>query len=112
MNDPEAEAPRKFPRQRALKGARIEIDGQKSYDVIVRDQSEGGVRLKLGSPFAVPPVFTLIIHNPNTGVAEKRSCQTRWQRGDQVGAQFVEQAPPTPGTRLAPPGLRRPVPPG
>lgn len=107
MSDQEPESPRKFQRQRTLKGARIEFDGQKSYDVTVRDMSEGGVKLKLGSPFAMPAEFTLIIHNPNTGIAEKRGCQTRWQRGDQAGAQFADIDPAKPVSRLSAPGLRR-----
>jgi len=107
MSDQEPEAPRQFQRQRTLKGARILFDGMKSFDVTVRDMSEGGVKLKLGSPFAVPAEFILIIHNPNTGVSQKRGCQTRWQRGDQVGAQFVDIEPAKAIARLAAPGLRR-----
>lgn len=111
MTDPDSELPRKYPRQRALKGARMQLDGQKSYDVTIRDMSEGGVKLKLGSPFAVPASFILVIHNPNTGISERRSCETRWQRGDQVGAQFVDHEPQKPVTRLAAPSLRRHPPP-
>lgn len=107
MTDPGSEAPRRYPRQRTLKGARIQFDGLKTYDVTVRDMSEGGAKLKLGSPFAVPPAFLLIILNPNTGISEKRACELRWQRGDQIGAQFVEQEPATPVTKLAAASLRR-----
>ena len=107
MTDPETESPRQSPRQRTLKGARIICAGSLSYDVTIRDMSEGGVKLKLGSPFAVPPAFVLVILNPNTGISEKRACETRWQRGDQVGAQFVASLPDTSGTRLAAASLRR-----
>lgn len=107
MTDPGSEAPRKYPRQRTLKGARIQFDGLKTYDVTVRDMSEGGAKLKLGSPFAVPPAFLLIILNPNTGISEKRACELRWQRGDQIGAQFVEHEPAAPVTKLAAASLRR-----
>jgi hypothetical protein len=81
--------------------------GALTYDVTIRDLSEGGVKLKLGAPFAVPPTFLLMILNPNTGVTENRACETRWQRGDQVGAQFVAALPDRPVTRLAPASLRR-----
>ena len=70
--------------------------------------SEGGVKLKLGSPFAVPPTFTLVILNPNTGISDKRSCETRWQRGDQIGARFVEALPEKVAPVLQAPSLRRP----
>ncbi len=105
MTDPEAESPRQSPRQRTLKGARIVCAGS-TFDVTIRDLSESGVKLKLGSAFAVPPMFELVILNPNTGVTEKRDCETRWQRGEQVGAQFVA-TPEKPVTRLAAAGLRR-----
>ncbi|MEQ9505057.1 MAG: PilZ domain-containing protein [Hyphomonas sp.] len=107
MSDPESELPRQSPRQRTLKGARIICAGALTYDVTIRDMSEGGVKLKLGSPFAVPPAFVLVILNPNTGVTEKRACETRWQRGDHVGAQFVAASPGQAVTRLAPASLRR-----
>jgi hypothetical protein len=107
MTDPGSEAPRKYPRQRTLKGARIQFDGLKTYDVTVRDMSEGGVKLKLGSPFAAPHTFLLIILNPNTGISQKRACELRWQRGDQIGAQFVDHEPAAPVTKLAAAGLRR-----
>lgn len=107
MTDPGSEAPRKYPRQRTLKGARIQFDGLKTYDVTVRDMSEGGAKLKLGSPFAVPPAFLLIILNPNTGISERRACELRWQRGDQIGAQFVEHEQAAPMPKLAAASLRR-----
>lgn len=89
MSEHDPESPRSFQRQRTLKGARIELDGSKTYDVMIRDMSEGGVKLKLAAPFSVPAEFILIILNPNTGISEERTCQTRWQRGDQVGAKFI-----------------------
>jgi hypothetical protein len=78
--------------------------GSLTYDVTVRDMSEAGVKLKLGSPFAVPPTFTLVILNPNTGVSDKRSCETRWQRG----ARFIEALPEKVAPILQAPSLRRP----
>ena len=109
MSDPSAESPRQHARMRTLKGARVEFEGSRTFDVTIRDMSEGGVKLKLGSPFALPKAFTLVIHNPNTGIAEKRSCELRWQRGDQAGAQFthVEIQGTAPGVRPA--NLRRPI---
>ncbi|MDP3460938.1 MAG: PilZ domain-containing protein [Hyphomonas sp.] len=108
MSGPAAEAPRKFPRQRTLKGARIMCEGSLTFDVTIRDMSEGGVKLKLGSPFVVPPIFKLLILNPNTGIADTRACETRWQRGDQVGAHFIEALPEKSKPALQAPSLRRP----
>lgn len=79
MSEPAPEVPRSSPRQRTLKGARIVCTGSQTFDVTIRDMSEGGVKLKLGSPFAVPPTFTLVILNPNTGISDKRSCEMRRQ---------------------------------
>jgi hypothetical protein len=112
MSDHEPDANRRTPRQRALKGARIICAGDKTYDVTIRDISEGGVRLKLGSPFVVPESFVLVILNPNTGKSEKRTCETRWQRGDQVGAQFVAPGPEKPSAPITPVNLRRTAGPG
>lgn len=108
MSEPAPEVPRNSPRQRTLKGARIVCAGSQTFDVTIRDMSEGGVKLKLGSPFAVPPTFTLVILNPNTGISDKRSCETRWQRGDQIGARFIEALPEKVAPVLQAPSLRRP----
>ncbi len=108
MSRPAAEAPRKFPRQRTLKGARMMCEGTVTFDVTIRDMSEGGVKLKLPSPFVVPPTFKLLILNPNTGIADTRACETRWQRGDQVGAHFIEASPEQATPEMKAPSLRRP----
>jgi hypothetical protein len=94
---------------RTLKGARVEFEGSRTFDVTIRDMSEGGVKLKLGSPFALPKAFTLVIHNPNTGIAEKRSCELRWQRGDQAGAQFTNVEIQGTAAGVRPANLRRPI---
>lgn len=112
MTDPNAESPRQHARLRTLKGARVEFDGTKTLDVTIRDMSEGGVKLKLGSPLPLPKSFTLIIHNPNTGIADKRSCELRWQRGDQAGAQFATVQIQGTAAGVQPLNLRRPVAPG
>ena len=109
MSDPSAESPRQHARMRTLKGARVEFAGSRTFDVTIRDMSEGGVKLKLGSPFALPKLFALVIHNPNTGNAEKRSCELRWQRGDQAGAQFISIQNQGTSSAVQPPNLRRPI---
>ncbi|MFN3912202.1 PilZ domain-containing protein [Hyphomonas sp.] len=105
MSNPEV--PRHFPRQRALKAARMICDGASTYDVTIRDISDGGAKVKLASPFVVPERFTLVILNPNTGVPERKACEKRWQRGDQVGAQFLVTSTPTDSPPPATASLRR-----
>lgn len=107
MSDKESGSNRRTPRQRALKGARMVCNGSQTFDVTIRDLSDGGVRLKLAAPFAVPAAFKLVIFNPNTGISETRSCALRWQRGDQLGAEFVVTGSSTDAGTLRP-SLRRP----
>ncbi len=89
------ESPRQHARQRTLKGARIVFnDGKSSYDVLIRDLSEGGAKLKLGSAsWTAPDTFDLIIPNPNTGTPTRHHCKKRWQRSDLLGARFIEPQP-------------------
>lgn len=97
------ESPRKYQRLRALKKARVVFnDTCSTYDVVIRDISEGGVKMKLGAPFAVPALFTLMILDPGTGTYDRRACELRWQRGDLAGACFIENdaATPSAGQRL------------
>lgn len=98
MSGSNPESPRQHTRQRTLKGARMVFNGGKSsYDVLIRDLSEGGAKLKLGSAsWTAPDTFDLIIPNPNTGVPTKHHCEKRWQRSDLVGARFIEPQPRTP----------------
>lgn len=102
MTEQDPKFPRNSQRLRTLKGARIEIDKASSFDVVIRDLSENGAKLKLATAFAVPDRFVLLIPNPNTGQTERRTCERRWQRGEQVGARFVESTADQPGT--PPPG--------
>lgn len=89
-----AEGSRTHRRQRVLKSARIVFNkGLSSYNATLRDISEGGVKLRLEAAMPVPRVFELVILNPNTGKPEHHLCERRWQRGDLVGAKYIE-APP------------------
>lgn len=109
MTSPKPILPRSSPRLRTLKAARIVFNSDySSYDVLIRDMSDTGVRLKLGSVVAVPDHFDLIIPNPNSGKKDRKACEKVWQRGDQVGARFLTVAA-MPKTALPPevPRLRR-----
>lgn len=107
-DDAHSPHPRKFQRQRTLKGGRLDCGGTLSFDVLIRDMSEGGVKLKLASPFVVPPTFELTIFNPNTGIVERRACVLRWQRGDLLGAQFTAPQATDALPSVEASGLRRP----
>lgn len=95
MSPPGPESPRNPPRQRTLKGARIVFNnGRSSIDVLIRDMSESGAKLKLGTAgWAAPDAFDLVVLNTNSGVSTTYHCEKRWQRGDLVGARFVDPPP-------------------
>ncbi len=111
MAPTDSESPRKFQRQRALKKGRLVFnDTSSTYDVVIRDVSEGGVKMKLGAPVMVPQEFDLMILDPVTGKYDRRRCELRWQRGDQAGARFVDLDATNPPARPDPHGLRRRAP--
>lgn len=93
MSGPTPDLPRHHARQRTLKSARIVFNNSaSSMDVLIRDMSEGGAKLKLGTPgWPAPDLFDLVILNPNTGTRVRHPCEKRWQRGDLVGARFLTQ---------------------
>ena len=105
ISDACSHPPRRHPRPRTLKSALIVFNsGHSSLNVTVRDLSESGVKLKLSAAgWAAPGEFNLIMFNPNTGTPKTYSCQKRWQRGDLVGASFMEGGP----TARSLPSLRR-----
>ncbi len=83
------------PRHRVLKGGRITFnENYSSFEVLIRDMSDHGARLKLDDPWIVPNNFNLVILNPNTGVSETRPCERRWQRGVMVGLRFLDPVAP------------------
>jgi len=94
MPDTTEESLRAHRRQRVLKAARVIFNkGLSSYEATLRDLSEGGVKLRLQAAFPVPRLFQLLILNPNTGKPETHACEKRWQRGDLVGARFIDNEP-------------------
>lgn len=82
--------PREHQRQRVLKAGRIIFDNRTStIDVMLRDLSEGGAKLKLAQPMALPDQFSLLIQNMSTQQTETHHCEKRWQRCDLVGVTFI-----------------------
>ncbi|MFN3312347.1 MAG: PilZ domain-containing protein [Hyphomonas sp.] len=89
-----AHIPRNFRRQRVLKTAKLVFnDGLSTFNVTLRDLSDAGARMQLIFPFPVPKHFDLLIENPNTGKPINHHCELSWQRGDRIGAKFIEALP-------------------
>ncbi len=85
-----AHIPWNFRRQRVLKTARLVFnDGLSTFNVTLRDLSDAGARMQLVFPFPVPKHFDLLIENPNTGKPVIHHCELSWQRGDRIGARFI-----------------------
>ena len=86
---------RAAPRHRVLKGARIVFNGgHSSGEVVIRDLSDTGAKIKLADLWVVPARFDLLILNPNTGVSETRTCEKRWQHGVFLGVRFLDAVDP------------------
>jgi len=76
---------RKRPRHRALKGGKIIFNRRLSVvDCIVRNLSDEGASLEIGSPVWLPETFDLSI--PIDGL--KRSCRVSWKSATRVGVTF------------------------
>jgi len=87
---------RAAPRQRMLKRGRIIMNSLRStFEVMVRDMSETGVKLKLqDAAWQAPAVFELVIMNTDGSEQARRVCEKRWQRGVTLGARFLDEVPP------------------
>lgn len=86
---PESDPPEKRdPRRRMLKTAVASYNNRSiSIEVVVRDFSESGVRLKLKENDLLPDRFTLYIELDGILV----DCEAVWRRGLEIGARFVSE---------------------
>jgi hypothetical protein len=74
------------PRQRTLKGARIVTnDGFSTFDVLVRNLSETGARLKVSSIVGIPDAFELRFDD-----GRHFKCRAVWRRTDEIGVSFSD----------------------
>jgi hypothetical protein len=83
-------------RMRTFKAARILLNGhQSAIDCMVRNLSESGACLNVGSAIGIPERFDVIFD------ADKsiRGCRMVWHRERQIGVEF--QPPSRPVTSLA-----------
>ncbi|HEY1385062.1 MAG TPA: PilZ domain-containing protein [Dongiaceae bacterium] len=74
-------------RRTALKSGRI-VHSQGSIECKIRNISEGGARLELGTPQLLPHTFELHI----SGMPVKH-CSLRWAKDNLVGVAFVSDQP-------------------
>ncbi len=87
---PETESGEKrpSPRRRTLKKAVASYADQSiSMDVLVRNISETGVKLKLMAPEPLPDHFTLYVELDGITV----DCEAVWRDGNELGAQFISE---------------------
>lgn len=79
-----------------LKRGRIVVNSLNStFEVLVRDMSETGVKLKLtDAAWQAPAMFELVVVNPDGSEQSRRVCQKRWQRGASLGARFLDEVLP------------------
>ena len=74
-------------RRTALKSGKILYNhGKTTIDCRIRNISEGGARLELGTPQLLPHTFELHISGMPVKV-----CSLRWARDNLVGVQFVTE---------------------
>ena len=75
---------RRKPRLRTIKGGSILFGTAASIACIIRNMSETGAALEVGSPSGVPDDFTLLIKPEII----KRDCHTVWRSTERVGVRF------------------------
>ena len=77
---------RNAPRLRTLKGATIVLDnGNCTLGCTLRNLSETGALLLVGSMTVLPSQFNLIINNSK----EQRLCRIAWRDDTRVGVSFT-----------------------
>ncbi len=77
---------REEQRRRVLKGALVVFNGRAStMNVMVRDLSEHGCRLKTDNVLAVPDAFELSLGQDM--IVEQ--CRVAWRNGFEVGVEFL-----------------------
>ena len=71
-------------RLRTLKGAAIRFETT-SIDCVVRNISEGGAALEVGTPVGIPDRFALYFKPDMV----KRDCLVTWRNAERIGVRFV-----------------------
>ena len=78
---------RKAHRQRVLKGGKILFNRHSStINCVVRDESDGGARLKVDTILGIPDTFDLqVMDRP------ARPCMVVWKSNRELGVVYVAQ---------------------
>jgi PilZ domain-containing protein len=74
---------RTAPRRRFLKAGRITFGGA-TFDCTIRNFSENGAALEVGSPVGIPERFTLVIAADNLHLP----CRVIWRKETRIGVHF------------------------
>jgi len=79
---------RKNLRRKTLKGGSILFGFAPAVDCVIRNLSEVGACLQLGSASGIPDQFILIIKPESI----RRSCGVAWRRTNRIGVSFIQTA--------------------
>jgi hypothetical protein len=72
------------PRRRLLKAGKISFGGGAVFDCTVRNLSETGAALEVGSPVGIPERFTLVIEANHLHLP----CRVVWRKAKRIGVHF------------------------
>lgn len=75
---------RKIRRNRVLKAALVVLDDCSTFDCGVRNLSDSGACLEMGSTVGVPEVFKLRFDSART----YRTCRAIWRTMNKIGVSF------------------------
>lgn len=76
--------------RRTLLGGRIIFNNNSSiFDCVIREMSEKGAVLELGSTFALPPVFVL----ETKPFKQRHACSVYWRTANTVDVVFLDAEP-------------------
>lgn len=91
MMNEDGKVPRRNARRRVIISGRMSFNNNlSSFDVNIRDLSETGARIRQLFPFPAPEFFELTVTDPQTGQQHRHDCRKSWQRGDLIGAEFID----------------------
>ena len=81
---------RKYPRMRALKGAKIILGETSVLDCVVRDLTNGGARVKIPHPLGFPEEVALTFNDGRTS----QPCRVAWRTLNESGLEFSPRPKP------------------
>jgi len=85
MMEASMEEHRKAPRHRAYRAAHIVFEGHAAtLDCVVRNLSDIGATLEVGSPMGIPDAFDLMFKGDDS----VRPCRVIWRKETKIGFEF------------------------